>query len=49
MSGDCIQRPLRPLQLQNATLERQNAEFYFDNCCEQTNARFQIELSQNAH
>jgi hypothetical protein len=37
MSGNCIERPLRPLRLQNATLERQNAEF-IDNCCEQTNA-----------
>jgi hypothetical protein len=37
MSGNYIERPLRPLRLQNATLERQNAEF-IDNCCEQTNA-----------
>ena len=34
MSGKCILRLLPPLQLQNATLGRQNAEF-LDNCCEQ--------------
>jgi hypothetical protein len=41
MSGNCIQRPLRPLRLQSATLERQNAEF-IDCCCEQAKALIEL-------
>jgi hypothetical protein len=47
MSGNCIERPLRPLRLQNATLERQNAEF-IDNCCEQTLSRLDTSGEQAA-